>query len=344
MEGVLKKQISVLLIIVISAIFSNCSTAGSSTGDRDSKNLKLLEENVESADSFFVEGKASFEKREYANALISFRKSKYTQVVFFTGLALSELGRKEEARDVFKDCVGRNILADESYYNLSMIAYDLGDLVAAKDYAYKSINLNPEHTGALFFAGNLNYLENNMEKALEYYDLALKTDPSSIDIWEAVFSVYLSTEKYEEAWKIRDKVDRKNPETVLSVLKLAEITGNFADGYQYPDKEALKYEKVREMVRILFSKSGDFKKALEMAQKENGTDGKKYVLIDRLTTGKGSYVIGYANDEMFLVCSNKSTDLIPLEIVGKGIKIKGMEIVFEGGSAPDILEFCNAQK
>lgn len=340
----MKKLVYVVVIITFTAIFSGCSTTGNSAGDRDSGNLKLLEENVESADSFFVEGKASFEKREYANALISFRKSKYSHAVFFTGLTLSELGRKEEARDVFKDCVGRNILADESYYNLSMIAYDLGDIAAAKDYVSKSVGLNPEHTGALFFAGNLSYLENNMEKALEYYNLALKTDPSSVDIWEAVFSVYLSSEKYEDAWKIRDKVDKNNVETVLNILKLAEITGNFADGSQYPDKESLKYEKVREMVRILLSKSGNFKKALDLAEKESGTDGKHYVLIDRLATEKGSYVIGYKEGGMFLVCSTKSADFIPVEMVGKRIKIKGMESVLEGDISSKILEFCNAQK
>lgn len=313
----LRKIFFLLTLPAFILLSAGCSSAERTQNRKDQENLKLLEQNVESADSFFIEGKDSFIKNEYGSALESFQKSSYSQALFYIGLTLSELGKKEDAKEVFMDCAAKNILPAESYYNLSMIAYDLGDINLSKEFVMKSVSLKPEHTGALFFAGNLFYVESNMAEALNYYNKAIATDPSSVDLWEAVFSVYLQTEEFEKGWAIRDKIDTNNTETVLNILKVAEITGNFKDGADFPKKELLEDSAVNQQVRILLTKAGEIKKAVEMAQKEIEKNGKPFLIIDRMTGEQGSYVLVFKQGSVFLVCSDKSDELIPLDI---GIK------------------------
>ncbi len=310
----MKKIFFLFTLLTFIFVSAGCSSTERTQSRKDQENLKLLEQNVESTDSFFIEGKEAFLKNEYGSALESFQKSSYSQALFYIGLTLSELGKKEEAKEVFMECITKNILTAESYYNLSMIAYDLGDINLSKEFAMKSVSLKPDHTGALFFAGNLFYVESNMTEALNYYNKAISTDPSSVDIWEAVFSVYLQTEEFEKGWEIREKIDRNNPETVLNVLKTAEITGNFKDGADFPKKEMLEESSVNQQVRILLTRAGEIKKAVEMAQKEIGKNGKPFLIIDRMTGEHGSYVIVFKQDSLFLVCSDKSDEFIPLDI------------------------------
>jgi len=340
----LKKLIFLSICLVAASITFSCSTAESKQNRKDSENLELLEQNVESTDRFFNEGKESFIKNEYGNALESFQKSTYSQAIFYIGLTLSELGRKEEAKDVFTECIGKNILPAESYYNLSMIAYDLGDINLSKEFIMKSISLKPEHTGALFFAGNLFYVENNMAEALNYYKKAIDTDSSSVDLWEAIFSVYLQTEEFEKGWGVREKIDRNNPETVLNVLKVAEITGNFKDGANFPKKELLEESQISQQVRILLTRAGEIKKAAEMAENEIRKSGKPYLIIDRITGDKGSYVIVFKENSVFLVCSDKSDNFIPVDISVTGIRINGRNSIKSEDVSKEALSICSEQK
>jgi tetratricopeptide (TPR) repeat protein len=340
----LRKIFFLLTLPAFILLSAGCSSAERTQNRKDQENLKLLEQNVESADSFFIEGKDSFIKNEYGSALESFQKSSYSQALFYIGLTLSELGKKEDAKEVFMDCAAKNILPAESYYNLSMIAYDLGDINLSKEFAIKSIGLKPDHTGALFFAGNLFYVESNMAEALNYYNKAIATDPSSVDLWEAVFSVYLQTEEFEKGWAIRDKIDRNNTGTVLNVLKVAEITGNFKEGADFPKKELLEDSAVNQQVRILLTRAGEIKKAAEMAQKEMEKNKKPYLIIDRMTGDNGSYVIVLKESSVFLVCSAKSEIFIPVEISSGIVKIDGRNSVKSHDVSKEAVSVCSEQK
>lgn len=333
-----------LLGSVVLFSFPACSSASPGKGTRDAKNLQLLEQNVESADTFFVEGKEAFLKNEYANAIESLQKSSYSQALFYIGLSMSGLGKPEEAKDVFKECVKKNILVAESYYNLSIIYYDLGDASLAKEQSFKALENDPEHIGALFFAGNLFYVENNMEEALKYYLKAVKIDPGSTDLWEAVFSVYLQKEEYQSGWEIRDKIDRSNPETVLNVLKIAEITRNYKEGVLFAENKMLEESSIRQQIRILLTKGGDFKKAVKMAASEAEKTKKPYIIIDRSTDENGSYVIGFQEKLLFIVCSKKSEEIIPVEMSENGIKIKGMDEIPSDKISAGVLDFCSLKK
>ncbi|MGI6393287.1 MAG: tetratricopeptide repeat protein [bacterium] len=334
------KKKSFFLFLVFLFLLSSCSSTQASKNKRDEQNLRLLEQNVESADIHFSEGKAAFSKREYGSALEAFQKSSFSQALFYTALTLSELGRKEDAKDVFIKCAADGIFVAESYYNLSMIAYELGDIKLAKEFVMQSIGLMPNHTGALFFAGNLFYVENDMETALRYYEKAIVTDPNSVDLWEAVFSVYLQTEKFEKGWEIRDKIDKNNEESVLNVLKVAEITGNFKAGTDFPKKEMLKERQINQQIRILLTKAGEIEKAVELAKNSAKIKAEPYFIIDRGTEKTGSYVIVFKEDSLFLVCSDKSDEYIPVEVFKDEAKFGEREKISLENVSKEALLIC----
>ena len=324
-EKALKKQM-IFLAVVLLAFAAACSTAQSKSSKKDAENLKLLEQNVESTDSFFNQGKDHLVKNEFDKALESFGKSKYSQALFYKAIALGQLGKADEAQSAFKECVAKDILKNESNYNLAMISYDKGDASLAKELMESVVSADPEHTGALFFLGNLKYLENDMDGALSYYEKALKTQPDSTDLWEAVFSVRLQKEEFSKAWEIREKLDRSNIETVLNVLKVAEITGNYLKGAELVTEELMKDGNISKMRRILLAKGGKFEEALRNARKELENAGEGFVMIDRSTEAEGSYVIGVDRNSVFLVCSKDPQQFIPVTVSGGKVSIKDSQL------------------
>lgn len=301
--------------------FITCSTAQSKSSKQDSANLEILEQNVESTDSFFIEGKLYLEKNELDNAMESFNKSNYSQSCFFKAVTLNKLGKTDEALKHFEECINKNVLKDESCYNIAILLYDKGDLESSENVMMRTISINPEHAGAHYFLGNLKYLRNDMKGAIESYKKALEVQPQSIDLWEAVFAVYLQNEDYKNAWEIRENLDKKNTETVLNVLKVAELTGNFITGTEFiPDN--LKNDKnISRQTRILLTKGGKFKEAVENGKKELESSKEQYVIIDRNVNGDGSYVIGLNTESLFIVCSQNPDNLIKFDFSGGKIKI-----------------------
>ena len=315
-----------IISIVLSGFFVfafSCSSAQSKSSKRDAENLKILEQNVESTDTFFNEGKDLLEKNKLDKALDSFSKSKYSEAVFYKALILNQIGKTDEAKPLFEECVAKNVLKNESNYNLAIISYDSGDAVSAKKLMNEVASSDPEHTGALYFLGNLKYMENDMDGAIEYYEKALKTSPGSTDLWEAVFSVRLQKEEFAKAWEIREKLDKSSAETVINVLKIAELTGNFLAGVDFVPVELKKDININRMVRILLTKGGKFKEALENGKSELNEMTQGYLIIDRKVDGAGSYVIGLNKEAVFIVCSKNPEELMMITISGNKAGIKG---------------------
>ncbi|HRZ79290.1 MAG TPA: tetratricopeptide repeat protein [bacterium] len=320
------KKIMILMTSVVFLLSAACSTSQQKSSKRDADNLKLLEQNVESTDSFFNHGKDHLVKNEFDKALESFSKSKYSQALFYKAIVLGQLGKPDEAQSAFRECVAKDILKNESNYNLAMISYDKGDAASAKELMEGVVSADPEHTGALFFLGNLKYLENDMDGALSYYEKALKTQPDSTDLWEAVFSVRLQKEEFSKAWEIREKLDRSNLETVQNVLKLAELTGNYLKGSEFVTDELMKDGNISKMTRILLTKGGKFENALKNAEKELESSAEGFVMIDRSTEAEGSYVIGVDRNSVFIVCSKDPQKFVPVTVSGGKVSIEGSKL------------------
>lgn len=315
----MKKTIVSLVIFCTILLCAGCGTA--SNKKEHDENLKLLEENVDSADEALIEGKAFIGKNELEKALVSFQKSNSGEAKFYAAATLGELNRKDEAKAAFEQCVSENIFAAESLYNLAMIAYEEQNLPMAKSYVEEALKRDPKHLASLFFYGNLFYSESKMDEALEYYGRAAALDPKSKEIQNAIFLVYLQTEKYKEAWDLREKLDKDAPEIAFAVMQLAEITGNFADGANYAKTELLSLPNIRNLAKVLFTKGGNFKKALELAQAEEIAKG-KYSVLDRSTDPENAYVFGLNSEKkLFFACSKDPQNLYSIEVSEEGIKL-----------------------
>ena len=275
----MKKIAIIFVLTAFCTLISGCGSVDKKENDEKNANLKLLEENVESKDAAFNEGQDFLAKKEYEKALESFKKSTVKDAEFYAAYSLDALKRTDEAKKAFETCAEKGIQPVESLYNLAIMSFDSGDVPLSKTYAEKALKLDPKHLATLFFYGNLFFVEQNVNEALKYYKEAEKINPESSEIQNAIFLVYLQAEQYENAWKMREKLDKESPEMVFAVMQIAEITGNFLDGANFAKKELLAENRIRNLAKILFTKGGDLIKALELAKVETIEAG-KYALLD----------------------------------------------------------------
>ncbi|MBO4700088.1 tetratricopeptide repeat protein [bacterium] len=340
----MNKTAIIFVLTAFCAIIFGCGSVDKKSEEEKNANLKLLEENVESKDAAYLEGKELLSGQDYEKAIESFKKSSVKDAEFYTAYSLAALNRTEEAKKAFETCINKGVQPVESLYNLALISYDAQDIKSAKNYAEKALNLDPKHLATLFFYGNIFYVEQNMKEALKYYREAEKIDPKSSEIQNAVFLVYLQSEQFENAWKMREKLDKDSPEIVFAVMQVAEITGNFLDGANFAKKELLTENRIRNLAKILFTKGGDLIKALELAETETIEEG-KYALLDRSTTPGSAYVLALDSEKnIFVSCETNPGNLIPTEVSEQGIKVEGIEqiIPFQEVSAK-LAEFCKGK-
>ena len=338
----MKKTAIFFVLIAFCALIFGCGSVDKKGNDEKDANLKLLEE--ESKDTAFTEGKELLSKQDYEKALESFRKSTVKDAEFYAAYSLAALKHTDEAKKAFETCVEKGIQPVESLYNLALISYGEQDLNAAKTYAEKALKLNPKHLATLFFYGNIFYVEQNMNKALECYKAAEQIESALSEVQNAIFLVYLQTDQFEKAWNIREKLDKDSPEIVFAVMQIAEITGNFLDGANFAKKELLAENRIRNLAKILFTKGGDLIKALELAEAETIEEG-KYALLDRSTTPGSAYVLALDSEKnIFVSCETNPGNLIPTEVSEQGIKVEGIDTIipFKEVSAK-LAEFCKGK-
>ncbi|MBP5406097.1 tetratricopeptide repeat protein [bacterium] len=340
----MKKMTIIFVLIAFCALISGCGSVDKKENDEKNTNLRLLEENLGSKDAAFNEGQDFLAKKEYEKALESFKKSTVKDAEFYAAYSLDALKRSDEAKKAFETCVEKGIQPVESLYNLALISYDSQDVPSAKSYAEKVLKLDPKHIATLFFYGNLFFVEQNMNEALKYYKEAEKINPESSEIQNAIFLVYLQAEQYENAWKMRGKLDKESPEMVFAVMQIAEITGNFLDGANFAKEELLAENRIRNLAKILFTKGGDLIKALELAEVETIEAG-KYSLLDRSTAQESAYVLALDSEKnIFVSCAANPGNLIPAEVSEEGIKVEGINqiISFKEVSAK-LADFCKGK-
>lgn len=338
----MKKTAIIFVLIAFCTLISSCGSVDKKGNDEKDANLKLLEE--ESRDAAFTEGKELLSKQDYEKAIESFRKSTVKDAEFYIAYSLAALNRTDEAKKAFETCIDKGIQPVESLYNLALISYDAQDVNSAKTYAEKALKLDPKHVATLFFYGNLFFVEQNMNEALKYYKEAEKINPESSEIQNAIFLVYLQSEQFENAWKIREKLDKDSPEIVFAVMQIAEITGNFLEGANFAKKELLSENRIRNLAKILFTKGGDLIKALELAEAETIEEG-KYALLDRSTTPGSAYILALDSEKnMFVSCETNPGNLIPTDVSEQGIKVEGIDTIipFKEVSAK-LADFCKGK-
>ena len=298
------------ITLLAAALIFSCSTAQKKES-QDDKNLKMLEENVESRDEAFVKGEKELKNGNAAVALELFSKSSFSQALFYIGYIQMQTGKADEAAKTFEDCIKKDILKAESHYNLGLIYFETADSPKAVAQMELVLKVEPKHAGALYFLGNISYMKGEMDNALNYYKKALKTQPRSKDLWSAVFAVLLDKKDFEKAWQIRENIDLSNIENIKNLMIVAEKIGKYAEGPGIVPKNLKDDLVVRELLRTLKVREGKFGEALQSA-KEDLSESKPFVVIDRYKKGEGSHAIILKKEGLVTICSSNPQK--PLEL------------------------------
>lgn len=145
------------------------------------------------------------------------------------GTALAELGKLEEANQIFDQVIAANPNIPEVWSNKSNILSSLGKPIEALACLDKALSIDP----------NLSFVWNNKAgifhrlgrdiEALAAYQRALALKPNDAEIWSNVASVYTELEKHTEAVEAAEKSVKLDPHSPVSYLNLARalaLSGN----------------------------------------------------------------------------------------------------------------------
>lgn len=324
--------------IIIVSLFFSCSTADKKES-ADDKNMKILQESVESTDQNFVNGKKELENGKLELALKFFEKSAYSEAVFYTAYIHMQMGRVDAAKEHFQKCTEKNILKAEAHYNLGLIHFETKDSDSAKKHMEHALKAEPKHTGALYFLGNMSYIGGDMDSALKYYRQALKVDPGSKDLWNAVLAVLLNKQDFERAWKIRENVEM-TPDNVNNLLIVAEKTGNYSKGIDFVPENLKNVPSIKILVRTLMVREGKFAEALESARGDI-TEEKPFAIIDRYKKDKASHAIILKKEGLVAICSSNPEKPLELKFEDGKVKVTDPAKEAEASKVTDLLsEVC----
>jgi len=164
-----------------------------------------------------------------------------------------------------------------NYYYILGITYDLYTLEkdTAKEYYYKTLELDGNHDGALNNLANIVYkIDGDHEEALRLVKAALKIAPKDINSLDTLGCIYLyGFKNYEEAIKIFKKVLKLKKSHHYSITALGEVYDAIGDykqaleyygmGLKYRHKSEYKLTKLAD----LYLKMGEREEAKKVYEK-----------------------------------------------------------------------------
>jgi DNA-directed RNA polymerase subunit alpha len=110
----------------------------------------------------------------------------------------------------------------EYHYQLGHLKLEEGDRATAIKHFEKSVELDPNNTGALFQLGYFNDLAGNDEEAIACYERSVATYPVHIGSMLNLGVLYEDTGKYEEAGRCYDHIVQAEPNNERARLYLKD--------------------------------------------------------------------------------------------------------------------------
>ncbi len=296
------KKLSTLFIILTIFIVS-CATTQKKT--KEEKNLELLQQNVETTDIHLQKAKKLLINSKFNQALKELNQSKDKKVFYFKGIAYFNLNNNKKAEENFKKSITINQKKEDSLFNLLLIKQTENKLDQALSYAKQILATNPNHSGALYFLGAYYYSQNDLKKALDYFKKSEKFAKNNTAPFDGAFQIYIETGKFQQAWKLKNKIDLTNETNLFNLLIAGEKIQKYKESLSLLNKINQKLStKILKQKIILLFKSGKKQKALEIAKTI-------YKQKPILLTKEKEYIIIYSNQKTLLQClNNKETFLI----------------------------------
>src|SRR5580658_1190192 len=130
-------------------------------------------------------GVALMDRRDYGNALGRFQTACVMNSASDTGclnmgIALLNMRRYDEARQILEKSVERDPQNARAWYNLALLARATGDSASVRDDFQKVAAVDPNDPGTQYFLGYLSAQDQKYEQAVAAFQRAIELDPLHI--------------------------------------------------------------------------------------------------------------------------------------------------------------------
>src|SRR5205823_1845135 len=127
----------------------------------------------------------------------------------------------------------------EYHFQQASIAMAEGDRPGAVKHLERAVELDPNHTGALFQLGHANDLAGNDDDAITYYERCLKSPPVHVGALINLGVLYEDSEKYDKAAECYRRVLAANPTDEQARLFLKDSQASQTMYYSPEEEHAL---------------------------------------------------------------------------------------------------------
>ena len=138
------------------------------------------------------------------------------------GVALSSLGRQDEALAYFARSIQRNPTQANAYHNYGVCLVAKGDSADAIAYFEKAIGLDPKLVNPLVHLGLIQSDRGNVDGAMEFLEKAMKIDPNNLDVRNNYGTILSAQRKFDEAIPHFLFVLKKDPAHVQARINLSQ--------------------------------------------------------------------------------------------------------------------------
>lgn len=175
----------------------------------------------DNAEAFFFEGHVLRLLGRHDDAITPLKHAvalnrNIPQAYMDLGLAYNKSGHLKQAIEAFREYVDREPEDDFGYFWLGAAALSAGMFDIAERSLRRARALNPDRAVTHIALGNLtlrrNPKENDLERALEYYQRAAFLDPSDAEPVELIATVYYRQHKYADAAREFERALRIDPQ------------------------------------------------------------------------------------------------------------------------------------
>lgn len=163
------------------------------------------------------------------------------------------LGRLDEAEEMVRSTGAEGTRRAEYCYQTGCILADRGDAFGAIEYFERAVDMDPQHSRALFSLAVQNSIHGNDEEAIRLYERALSKPPYYAGAMLNLGLLYEDQENYSAAEYCFRQVLRYDPGNERALLYLKDIE---ATSDMYYDEETLKNQ--ARMEQLLSRPISDF--------------------------------------------------------------------------------------
>jgi Tfp pilus assembly protein PilF len=142
------------------------------------------------------------------------------------------LGNAGEALRFFEQCIKLNPGSDASWYQMATIIATSGNMVTARKYALKAVEIEGNNLWYLMLLSELYYQDKNIDSAIIWYEKAVKLFPDKENIQLTLGNLYIENKKFDKANSIFDSFDRKygiNESSTISSVRSLIAEGKYQE-------------------------------------------------------------------------------------------------------------------